>query len=256
MYRDTDCRLQAHRGVSTDAPENTMAAFKEAVAQGYDLIEFDPKFTKDNICVVLHDRTLNRTARIAGMELSEEKAEIREKTFAELSDIDVGFWFDKKFTGEHIPTLAQVLDYMKSTGIEGKIDNVVQSFTDEQIEIMFDIIGRHGGKVGLTCSEIDLLERFAKRFPSAPLHYDGIADKEVLDRLAVFAQSHEITVWARLDTTLTNWCKVPPANAELSQMIHNYGFKLGIWILVDDNEMTQALDLGADIVETTGGIKP
>lgn len=54
MYRNTNCRLQAHRGVSTDAPENTMAAFREAVKQGYDTIEFDPKFTKDGVCVILH----------------------------------------------------------------------------------------------------------------------------------------------------------------------------------------------------------
>ena len=42
MYRNTNCKLQAHRGVSTDAPENTMAAFRMAVEQGYDIIEFDP----------------------------------------------------------------------------------------------------------------------------------------------------------------------------------------------------------------------
>ena len=48
MYRNTNCKLQAHRGVSTDAPENTMAAFRMAVEQGYDIIEFAPKCTADN----------------------------------------------------------------------------------------------------------------------------------------------------------------------------------------------------------------
>ena len=47
MYRNTNCKLQAHRGVCTEAPENTMAAFRLAVEQGYDIIEFDPKMTKD-----------------------------------------------------------------------------------------------------------------------------------------------------------------------------------------------------------------
>ena len=55
MYKNTCCKLQAHRGVSTDCPENTMAAFREAVSQGYDVIEFDPKFTRDGEIVVLHD---------------------------------------------------------------------------------------------------------------------------------------------------------------------------------------------------------
>ena len=66
MNKNSNCKLQAHRGVSTDAPENPMAAFRLAVEQGYDIIEFDPKYTKDDVCVILHDRTLNRTGRIAG----------------------------------------------------------------------------------------------------------------------------------------------------------------------------------------------
>ena len=66
-------RLQAHRGVSTDAPENTFAAFRMSVEQGYDIIELDTKYTKDGVCVVLHDTTLNRTCRFSGGEkLSDE----------------------------------------------------------------------------------------------------------------------------------------------------------------------------------------
>ena len=40
-------KLQAHRGVSSDCPENTMAAFRCAALQGYDVIELDPDYTKD-----------------------------------------------------------------------------------------------------------------------------------------------------------------------------------------------------------------
>lgn len=256
MYKNTACRLQAHRGVSTDAPENTIAAFREAVKQGYDIIEFDPKFTNDNVCVVLHDKTLNRTGRVAGEKFGEEKVAISDLTFAELSEIDVGAWFAPEYTGEHIPTLSQALDYMKYAGIEAKIDNVVQKFTDEQIELVFDIIEKHGGKVGLTCSRLDVLRRFAERFPGAPLHYDGIADDESLSELSGFAKGHETIVWARLDTPISSWCKVPPVDAALSEKIHSLGYKLGVWILVNDGEMREALKLGADVVETTGGIKP
>ena len=78
MYRDTNCKLQAHRGVCTEAPENTMAAYRLAVAQGYDIIEFDPKCTKDDMWVVHHDMTLNRTCRLAGKEIAERDADIRD----------------------------------------------------------------------------------------------------------------------------------------------------------------------------------
>lgn len=258
MYRNTSCKLQAHRGVSTDAPENTMAAFRAAVEQGYDLIEFDPKSTKDGVIVVLHDPTLNRTGRIVGQTLGEEKVPIKELTFAELSAIDVGEWFDKRFTGEHIPTLAQTLDYMRSVGMEAKIDNVVQKFTPEQIETTFDIVEKHGepGNVGLTCSDLALLRRFAERFPTAPLHYDGPVNTEALDELAGFCAGHTTTVWMRLSREIAKWNTCDPIDENYEKMIRERGMQIGIWILSTDEQMQQALAFSPDIVETTGGIKP
>ena len=58
---DDQVLLQAHCGVSTEYPENVMAAFRAAC----DLIELDPTFTKDGACVAPHDRTVNRTGRRA-----------------------------------------------------------------------------------------------------------------------------------------------------------------------------------------------
>lgn len=255
MYRNTNCKLQAHRGVCTEAPENTMAAFRLAVAQGYDIIEFDPKMTKDNVCIILHDRTLNRTGRVAGEAFADE-VKIADLTFADLAPIDVGGWFDAKYVGEHIPTLAQALDYMKSVGIEAKVDNVIEKFTPEQQEILFDVIERHGGCVGITCKGLDMLRRYAARFPEAPLHYDGDLTPHILDELAAFAKGHKTTVWIRQDNKRTAWCKVAPVSHELADLVHSKGFLLGIWILGNDEEMADALTYGADIVETTGGVKP
>ena len=56
-------KFQAHRGVGTEFPENTMPAFIAAVAQGYDYIELDPAFTADGKCVIMHDKSINRTCR-------------------------------------------------------------------------------------------------------------------------------------------------------------------------------------------------
>lgn len=46
-------KFQAHRGVGTEFPENTMPAFIAAAAQGYDYIELDPAFTADGKCVII-----------------------------------------------------------------------------------------------------------------------------------------------------------------------------------------------------------
>lgn len=255
MYRNTTCKLQAHRGVCTEAPENTMAAFRLAVEQKYDIIEFDPKMTKDNVCIILHDQTLNRTGRVAGKSF-EAETKIKDLTFAELADIDVGGWFNEKYVGEHIPTLSQALDYMKNVGTEAKVDNVIEKFTPEQQDILFDLIEKHGGCVGITCKNFDMLRRYAARFPEAPLHYDGDLSPELLDELASFAKGHKTTVWIRQDNKRTAWCKVAPVSHELADLVHGKGFLLGIWILGNDEEMADALQYGADIVETTGGVKP
>ena len=256
MYRNTTCRLQAHRGVATDAPENTMSAFRLAVEQGYDVVEFDPKFTKDNRCVIIHDWTINRRGMIDDHKITEEM-KVGEMTFEQLAKVDVGQWFDSKYAGEHIPTMEQTLEYLKGAGIEAKIDNVVQRFSTEQVNILFDLIANYGNElVGLTCSDLSLLKTFASRFQGHPLHYDGSVTEEALDELAEFAAGHKVVVWMRLDNKATSWNKNAPVSPEFSRMIKSRGFELGVWLLHTDEEMLRALAVGADIVETTGGIKP
>ncbi|HET6584443.1 MAG TPA: glycerophosphodiester phosphodiesterase family protein [Nannocystaceae bacterium] len=99
--RSTECpRIVAHRGASGVAPENTMAAFAEALRAGADAIELDLQLTRDGVPVVYHDRTL---AKIGA------RGSIRTRTLAELRALDFGRWFAPRFTGERIPTLADVI---------------------------------------------------------------------------------------------------------------------------------------------------
>ena len=103
----------AHRGDSAHAPENTLAAFQQAVDVGADGIEFDVRLTSDGVPVVFHDSSLKR---IAGRE-----RKIASLTSAELGKVDVGSWFnrnapkfaDAAFKNEGIPSLAQTLDLLK-----------------------------------------------------------------------------------------------------------------------------------------------
>ena len=52
-----DMEILAHRGASGTAPENTIAAFKKALVDGWDGFEFDIQQTKDGKIVVFHDWT-------------------------------------------------------------------------------------------------------------------------------------------------------------------------------------------------------
>jgi glycerophosphoryl diester phosphodiesterase len=91
----------AHRGASGTRPENTLAAFRHAVALGADMIELDVQLTADGEVVVFHDDSLARTTDGHGT--------VRAHTLAELRRLDAGGWFDPAYRGERVPTLAAVL---------------------------------------------------------------------------------------------------------------------------------------------------
>ncbi len=93
--------IVAHRGASQHAPENTIVAIEEAIAQQADRVEIDVQLSRDGEVVLFHDRTLRR---IAGR--SERIADL---TLEEISKIDAGSWFAPQFREARIPTLAEAL---------------------------------------------------------------------------------------------------------------------------------------------------
>ena len=100
----------AHRGASSDAPENTMAAFRLAKKYRTDGIELDLHLSADGHLVVIHDYTLSRTARTSAGRKLKSETEVSDLTLAQLKQYDVGVWFSKKYAGEKIPTLCEVMD--------------------------------------------------------------------------------------------------------------------------------------------------
>jgi glycerophosphoryl diester phosphodiesterase len=98
-----------HRGASAAAPENTMAAFQEAIAVGADGIEFDVRLARDAVPVVIHDSTLRRTGGV--------NQRIAELSWQELSKIDVGSWFNPRFAGEKVLSLAELFDLFQENNL-------------------------------------------------------------------------------------------------------------------------------------------
>ena len=93
--------ITAHRAGATNAPENTVAALKQAIADGADWAEIDVQLTVDKELVVMHDIDL---ARVGG-----GNRRVDEATLAEIRKLDVGTPFGQKFAGERIATLSEIL---------------------------------------------------------------------------------------------------------------------------------------------------
>ena len=89
----------------TDAPENTLPGFQQAIDRGVEWIETDVRLTRDGHHIILHDSTLDRTTNGVGP--------VEQKTLDELRLLDAGCWFDQAFAGTPLPTLRDILDFCR-----------------------------------------------------------------------------------------------------------------------------------------------
>ena len=112
----------AHRGFSGKAPENTSTAVRMAMDLGADMVEIDVTLSSDEVVIVLHDDTLDRTTDGTGL--------AQETSWEDIQTLDAGSWFDRRFAGEPVPSLAQILDLVKGQiliNIEIKAEAVGES---------------------------------------------------------------------------------------------------------------------------------
>ncbi len=252
-------KFQAHRGDSAYFPENTIPAFAAAVEQGYEIIEMDTKFTKDKVCVLLHDHTVNRTGRNPDGTAIEKTTPIAELTLAQAQALDYGLFMGEKFKGTRMPTLVETLAFLKGKPVKIKMDNVFQSYNEEQFEIFCNDIeaAELGSQIGFTCKTLPYLKYLSERFTESALHYDGSLTPEALAECKSLTDAgRDVTVWIPYDNVGTAWFKERKADAEFCRELHTYG-KVGIWIITERSELADAKNIfEADVIETDGKLKP
>jgi glycerophosphoryl diester phosphodiesterase len=118
----------AHRGASAAAPEHTIPAYEAAIAAGADALELDVHLSADDQLVVIHDARLERTTDGHGA--------VREHTTRELKRLDAGGWFGRRFRGQRIQTLGEVLERFRDRlgfGIELKAGSDLYPGIEERL---------------------------------------------------------------------------------------------------------------------------
>jgi glycerophosphoryl diester phosphodiesterase len=103
-----------HRGAAADAPENTVASFREAARQGAAMVEFDIKLTADGRLVVMHDDLLDRT--------TDGKGAVAETPLEAIRALDAGAWFAPGFKGSLVPTLEETVMVLGELGLAANIE--------------------------------------------------------------------------------------------------------------------------------------
>lgn len=122
-----------HRGARTTAPENTLPAFILARELGFKYVETDVRYTSDMVAVLLHDGTINRTARNADGSVISETINIADITYEQALTYDFGIAVGEKYRGTKIPTLAEFLHWCKATGIIPVLEQKLRNNTEIDI---------------------------------------------------------------------------------------------------------------------------
>lgn len=133
----------AHRGWEYTAPENTLPAFTLAKEKGYSYVECDINWTSDGIPVLLHDDSINRTAKNAdGTEIT-STINILDITLAQAKTYDFGIWKGETYAGTKIPTFEEFLIHCKKMNLHPYIEPK-GAITESQVQTLINIARRLG----------------------------------------------------------------------------------------------------------------
>lgn len=122
-----------HRGW-TQAPENTLPAWQEAVRLGFKYIESDISKTSDGVFVMLHDSTIDRT--------SDGSGDISTLTYAQASQYDYGSWKGTQYTGTKLPTFDEFISFCRNTNVHPYIE-LKQNLSASDIPNIIDIVKKY-----------------------------------------------------------------------------------------------------------------
>ncbi len=243
-----------HRGASGYAPEHTIPSYDLALKMGADYIEQDLQLTKDGVLVVMHDETLDRTARpTAESAPGDCTGLVIEKTLAQIKTCDVGAWFnetypkyaDPSYVGLKIPTLEEVFQrYGKDVNyyIETKNPESAPGMEEELLRLM--------DKYGLTESAEDKWQVLIQSFSPASLQkIHAINSKLPLIQLYSSTETSQ-TIQAQLDLVKTYAVGIGPSkddvDAALVDAAHARCLDVHPYTVNEKREMRALISIGVD----------
>jgi len=164
-----------HRGYSSLCPENTEPAFIMSKKKGFTYIEADVLFTSDSVPVLLHDNTINRTARNNDGTAISETINIGSITYQQALAYDFGIWKGEQFSGTRILSFEDFIALMKRLSLHPFIelkDSVNGTYwTDARIESVANLVMAAGMQDNVTFISfaISALQKIMAYFPKARL---------------------------------------------------------------------------------------
>src|SRR5215216_674282 len=231
-----------HRGASAVAPENTMAAFREALAVGADGIEFDVRLTRDGVPVVIHDSTLRRTGAVP--------QRVADLNWTEISKVDVGSWFNGSFANETVPSLTELFTLFQSNNSTLYLEMKCDSPSEQQplAEACVRAIAEHSLKerVIVECFQLPALRILREIDPdikTVALFEPSFTNPSVLSDQRIINQATDINASAlALHHRLARESLVQKAKAA--------GLHVAVWTVDDPAWIERARVIGIEALIT------
>ena len=226
--------LISHRGESVNYPENTIVAFQAALDNGLLIQEGDVRMTSDNIPVLLHDSTIDRTSNGSGA--------ISSMTYATVSQYDFGSWKNSTFAGTKIPTLEEFLYWCKEHNCLAELDLAERNFTTEQKRIIYNIVLNSGmiSRTLFTATANELTD------------YISFDNKIIISVSGITSLSIAKSTLPNYTNCLLVFPSVPVANMskEIVDYIHSLGMMAKVWTIDSKSQLATAKSYGVDAVLT------
>ncbi|CAJ0905033.1 Glycerophosphoryl diester phosphodiesterase [Alcaligenes faecalis] len=228
--------LIAHRGAGKIAPENTLAAMRVGAQNGFRMMEYDVKLSRDAVPVLLHDDDLDRTSNGQGR--------ASRLTLAELSALDFGAWHSSAYAGEPIPTLSSIAAFTLANQVHSNIE--IKPTTGDEAET--------GRQVALAAQALwaqaslpPLLSSFSEAALEAAQHAVPTLPRALLIEEEVPADWPERL--ERLGCMGLNLNDRFVTQA-LVQEIRQKGYTVAVWTVNDAERVRELLDWGCNGIFT------
>ena len=243
---DNNTRIIAHKGDSDDAPENTLEAYKTAVENGYKIAECDIRWTSDGEAVLLHDKSINRTARKGkGCFLIFPKL-CKKMTLDELSQYDFSYKYPEYLNKSKITTLEDLLKFSKENNLDLYIDLKEKAgFDDEKAKKITEMVKNLGMEDNITwiSTSCDYLKSVQKYMPKARLGYlyrKKISDKTIEELDSLNNGKSEVFLDIK--------------NSKVTQKgvdkLHNAGYDFEVWTVNNKKEAEKLIKMGCKGITT------
>ena len=161
---NANVKAVCHRGYSSTAPENTLPAYKLAKDKGFSYVEADIGWTSDNVPVMIHDTTVNRTSNGTG--------NVESFALADIKLLDFGSWKNSNYADTRIPTFREFMLYCKQLNLHPYVEPKA-GLSAERANILVDIVKKTGMIDNITWISFDSasLSLILARVPKARVGY-------------------------------------------------------------------------------------